>query len=147
MVSGSEGPLTTQLCHSEGPLVGREPSVRISPLALASTASAQQQSPISNDNLTAGLLYKACLLSDATGSNDQLCNMYFRGLTDGLYIMQEMSRGGKPTCMSDDTPISVPDARRFFNAWMTTHTDAASHSAGLIAAFAVFNAFPCQKPH
>ena len=113
-------------------------------LLLVST-NAGAQNAITNDTLTAGTLYQGCLASDALGSDDSLCNTYFRGLTDGLYIMQQMSRAQKPTCMPSTTAVSVADARRFFNRWMTQHAETAGNSAAVVAAMAVIGAFPCSR--
>ena len=113
-------------------------------LLFATTSSAQQPNKTTNDTLTAGLLYQACMTSDATGSDDGICNSYFRGLTDALFVMQQMARSQRPTCMPNETAVSIPEARRQFNRWMTIHSDAAAHSAGLIASFAVISSFPCK---
>lgn len=106
--------------------------------------SAMAQNAVTNDTLTAGTLYSGCLASDATGSDDGLCNTYFRWLTDGLFVMEQMSLSGRRTCMPEREAVSVADARRMFNRYMTTHPQDAGHSAGLISAMAVIQSFPCR---
>jgi hypothetical protein len=104
---------------------------------------AQAQNLTATGTLTAGSLYKTCLSSGALGADYDVCNVYFRGLVDALFIMQEMNLAKKPVCMPGDASISVEDARRFFNRWMTLHPGNASNSAGLVAAMAVIGAYPC----
>jgi hypothetical protein len=106
--------------------------------------SAMAQNAVTNDPLTAGMLYSFCLASDATKSNDGLCDIYFRGLTDGLFVMEQMGLVGQRTCMPEKEAIDAVDARRVFNGYMTAHPEDASHSAGLIAAMAVIRSFPCR---
>jgi hypothetical protein len=106
--------------------------------------SATAQNAITDDPLTAGTLYSACLASDATKSNDGLCDIYFRGLTDGLFVMEQMNLVGQRTCMPEKEAIGAVDARRMFNRHMTAHPEDAGHSAGLIAAVAVIRSFPCR---
>lgn len=108
-------------------------------------SSAFAQNSTTNDTLTAGAFYSACLASDATGSDDGLCNSYFRGLTDALFVMEQMNLSHRLTCIPTQTAVSVEDARRMFNRWMTAHPENAANSAGLIAATAVINSFPCPK--
>lgn len=114
-------------------------------LAVSAFASAHAANSATNDNLTAGMLYTSCLQLDAAGSDDGLCNMYFRGLTDGLFVMEQMNLSHKPTCMPDNTAVDVAGARRYFNRWMATHPQNAGNSAGLIAAMSVIYAFPCPR--
>jgi hypothetical protein len=106
--------------------------------------SAVAQNAVTNDPLTAGMLYSVCLASDATGSNDGLCDIYFRGLTDGLFVMEQMSLIGQRACMPEKEAIGAADARRMFNRHMTAHPEDAGHSAGLITAMAVIRSFPCR---
>jgi hypothetical protein len=105
---------------------------------------ATAQNAVTNDTLTAGTLYSGCLASDAVGSNDGLCDTYFRGLTDGLFIMEQMKLSSLRTCMPEKEAIGVADARRMFNRHMVDHPEDAGHSAGLIAAMAVIRSFPCR---
>jgi hypothetical protein len=108
------------------------------------TTAAQANNAVTNDDLTAGKLYTSCVQLDAVGSDDGLCNMYFRGLTDALFVMAQMNLSHRPTCMPENTAIDVAEARRIFNRYMATHSGAAQHSAGLMAAFAIFEAYPCK---
>ena len=105
--------------------------------------SAIAQNATTNDSLTASTLYSVCRDSDTTGTNDGLCNTYFRGLTDGLYVMEQMHLHGRRTCMPGGEAVSNADARHMFNGYMATHPQDAGRSAGLIAAMAVILSFPC----
>lgn len=123
--------------------------------ALSGPASAQMSGQ-SADNLTAGLLYRACNASGAPDSHlrdmaAQTCAMYFRGLTDGLWLMQTI-RDSKDTaaaeayagCLPGGSPIPTSEAIREFQLFLKEHPQAAGNSAALVATMGIMRAHPCR---
>lgn len=110
-------------------------------ITLTNQAFAQQ----THDTLSAGLLEAGCSASAATVPKDVSCEAYFRGLTDGLWIMQLERDKQERTCLPKQTPISIADARNIFAAWLKEHPETASNSAGIVAAMAIVRAYPCGQ--
>jgi hypothetical protein len=105
---------------------------------------------MSNDTFKAEALYAACNGILAAGSTqadrdtaETICTVYLRGLTDGMFVMQSLASQGKPTCMSSDQPVSVPQARATFGKWLRQHPEKLQSSAGVVAAFAQILAHQC----
>jgi hypothetical protein len=112
-------------------------------------ACAQVGGP-SNDTMKAELLQAAC---NAPSSMDkvtrdlaaELCNAYFRGLTDGLFLMKTFSDDGNAGCLPSGAPISNAEARGDFELFLKDHPEAAKNSAALIAVYGIMRAHPCPR--
>jgi hypothetical protein len=111
---------------------------------------AQGDTQPSNDTFTASSLYAACThtVRDANTPKDhefleQVCTTYFRGLTDGLFVMQSLASNGTRTCMPSNNAISIQEARVIFEGWLQSHPNVASNSAGLVAAMSLVYAHKC----
>lgn len=113
------------------------------------SANAQIGGP-SNDTFKAGLLHSACNPPPATDQSTrdlalQTCEMYFRGLTDGLFLMKTFQDGGNAGCLPTNAPISDTEGRGDFELFLRDHPEAAKNSAGLVAVFGIMRAHPCAK--
>jgi hypothetical protein len=115
---------------------------------MATSAFAGQPS---TDAFKAAVLYTACTYSvpgtpdDGDKFIEQTCEAYLRGLTDALFFMQAAARKSIPTCMPEQSSVTVTDARRIFVSWLDAHPDQAANSAGVVAAFAILNAYRCSN--
>lgn len=116
---------------------------------MALPANAQVGGP-SNDTLKADMLYSVCNppagIDKATlDSYSDLCEIYFRGLTDGLFMMRSFIDNGNGGCLPTDTPISNAEAKGDFELFLRDHPEAAKNSAAAIASIAIMRAHPCPK--
>jgi hypothetical protein len=71
--------------------------------------------------------------------------MYFRGLTDGLFLMKSFAEKGKAGCLPTDAPVSNAEAKGDFALFFRDHPEARENSAGLVASFAIMRAHPCAN--
>lgn len=113
-------------------------------------AFAQSKGVLTNDTLTASMLYQMCAHSSretpqAHEFAEQTCISYLRGMTDGMAVMQGLFDNGTSVCLPSGAPIDVPSARRIFTEWLKSHPETGDKSAGLAAAFSIIWAFPCKK--
>jgi hypothetical protein len=103
----------------------------------------------SNDTFKAKHLDLACSFQGtdraAKDYAEQTCQSYLRGLTDGLFLMKAFEGANRAGCLPSDSPISNDEARRDFEAYLRQHPESAENSAGLVVAFAIMAAHPCQK--
>lgn len=113
-------------------------------LVLFSAPSGAQNS--THDDFKAGTLYATCFVAASKPGDeaDVACTTYMRGITDGIWMMQMMANDHTPTCTPENTPISVADARRAFKQWVDAHPEQQTHSAGLVAAWALVAAYKCR---
>ncbi|MGA7675852.1 MAG: Rap1a/Tai family immunity protein [Rhizomicrobium sp.] len=144
-------------------LIGRAPSYASNKLkqlkraALASvvalaalsvfSASAQVGGP-SNDILKADILYTACNPPSDTNQSVRdtaalTCELYFRGLTDGLFLMKAFVGKSNAGCLPTDTPISTAEAEGDFALFLRDHPEARENSAAIVAGFGIMRAHPC----
>ena len=119
---------------------------------IAASANAQVGGTPTQDAMKAATLYSACThppteTPEVHEFAEQTCSAYLRGLTDGLFMMQVFAEKRHPTCLPSNTPVSVLDARRIFGDWLKMHPEAANDSAGLVAAHAIVEAYPCRGPN
>ena len=112
-------------------------------------ASAQVGGP-SNDTFKAEDLHVVC--NPPTGANPatrdstaQICESYFRGLTDGLFLMKSFIDSGNAGCLPADSPISTGEARGDFELFLRDHPEAAQNSAAIAVGFGIMRAHPCPK--
>jgi hypothetical protein len=114
-------------------------------------ACGNAQAAVSNDTFKAEALYAACNGILVTGSTqadretaETICAVYFRGLTDGLYVMQSLTSKGWRICMPPEQPISVLEARAFFEKWLRQHPEALQNSAALVASMPLATSYECR---
>jgi len=114
-------------------------------VAIANPAIAQIGGD-SNDTFKAIVLYHAC--NPPVGADkatrdfaEQTCQVYFRGLTDGLFMMT--TNLGKTGCLPAESPISNAEARHQFESFFKEHPEAAQNSAAIVASYAIMKAHPC----
>ena len=115
-----------------------------------SSASAQVDDQPSADSLKAIMLYSACThppgeTREAHEFAEQTCVAYMRGLTDGLFMMQVFAEKHRPTCLPSNGPVSNAEARSIFESWLKTHPELTNNSAGLVASYAIMDAYRYQK--
>jgi hypothetical protein len=115
-------------------------------------AEAQGPGQPTTDSLTAATLYTACAhpvkeTPEVHEFAEQTCATYMRGLTDGLWMMRVLAEDHQPTCLPANTPIAVGEARRMFEAWLRTHPETATNSAGLVATMAIVKSYNCGGAH
>ena len=103
----------------------------------------------SEKKFTAQTLYSLChpdtkepSLNSEPGGN--ACATYMLGLTDGMFMMQELSGNSAAPCFGN-TSVDVPKARQLFDEFLKNHPSAASYSAGLVVGMAVAEAYRCPK--
>lgn len=97
--------------------------------------------------LTADQLHRLCT-TNALDAAEGTCNSYFLGLTDGMYLMQELTDIHRSPCMPTEVAIRISDARRLFETYLRSHPQLATNSAGLVAGTAIATAFQCSNdPH
>lgn len=111
------------------------------------SASAQVGGP-SNDILKADILYTACNPPSDTKQSVRdtaalTCELYFRGLTDGLFLMKAFVDKGNAGCLPTDTPISNAEAEGDFSLFLRDHPEARENSAAIVAVFGIMRAHPC----
>lgn len=123
-------------------------------LALFSNAHAQMFGH-STDQLTAGKLYATCNQPETANAQlrdlaAQTCALYFRGLTDGLWLMKEIEDSrGTPTgdvwvgCLPAASPLSTAEAEGDFELFLKDHPQAIGNSAALVATLGIMRAHPC----
>lgn len=104
----------------------------------------------SNDVFKAEALHAVCNAPSSTAKADKdladgMCESYFRGLTDGLFLMKASLDHGDAGCLPSESPISEAEAKGDFELFLRDHPDAAKNSAGLVATFAIMRAHPCSK--
>jgi hypothetical protein len=99
------------------------------------------------DTLTASELFSICTTEakQAHEFAEQTCVAYFRGMTDGMAVMQGLRDGGSPTCLPSGAPIDIPRARQIFTDWVRSHPEKGGSSAGLAAAFSIVWAYSCKN--
>ena len=113
----------------------------------ASPALAQESAP--DPGFRAGALRDACdppasASQAAKDAADKVCQAYLRGVGDGLFMLGMMEESGAPVCLPKDGPVSPAEAKSEFEDYLAGHPDAADHSAGVTAAFAIIAAHPCE---
>ena len=114
-------------------------------------AGAVAQTSITTDSLDASKLYAICnhkVAGTPTAKDlsdlDTICVSYFRGLTDGLFMMQSMFDAKMRTCLPTQTAIDVKDAQQAFRAYIEKNPKFLKNSAGLVAAMSLIVANPCK---
>lgn len=113
------------------------------PLLLSSVTLAH-----GNDTLTARALISLCepipnqSKGDLQKAEDE-CIAYVHGLTDGLFMMQELANHSMTPCMPKEQAIDVGTARRLFSTYLKAHPQTLDNSAGLVMGIAVTQAYPC----
>ena len=115
----------------------------------ALSANAQAGDP-TKDSFKAADLDRACnppasADPNARASADRICQTYLHGLADGLFLHGAMADTGSPICLPKDGPVSSADAKNEFEDYLKAHPEMATHSAGLVAAFALVKAHPCPN--
>ncbi len=118
-------------------------------LAPGMSAKAQMSDP-TKDSFKAGDLGMACnppvnADQNARKDADRTCQTYLHGLADGLFLLGAMADTGSPICLPKDGPVSAAEAKDEFDDYLKAHPEMASHSAGLVAAFALVKAHPCPQ--
>ena len=114
-------------------------------------ALAQGPGQPTTDSFRASTLYSACTHLAKGGTTqdeefaEQTCVSYLRGLTDALLFMQSVARRSIRTCMPEDSPVGVSEARRIFESYLSNHSDQRVNSAGVVAGFALLNAYKCGR--
>jgi hypothetical protein len=105
-----------------------------------------QEAP--DPGLKAGALRDAC--DPPAGSDEaardagtRICEAYLRGVADGLFLLGALQQSG-PVCLPNDGPISPAEAKSEFEDYLADHPEAADHSAGTAATFAIIAAHPCE---
>jgi hypothetical protein len=103
-----------------------------------------------NDTLTASALFDICAhaskeTKQAHEFAEQTCISYFRGMTDGIAVMQGLRDGGTPVCIPSGTPVDVARARKLFTDWLRSHPEKGDSSAGLAATFSIVWAYDCKN--
>jgi Ssp1 endopeptidase immunity protein Rap1a len=111
---------------------------------LAALGSSDARSA-TTDSLTAGTLYLGCKASGTIPSTDSVCEAYFRGLTDALFMMQVLVEKRQPTCLPSNAPIANADAERIFEKGMVDHPQSMASSAGVVSAIAIVSAYKCAN--
>ena len=86
----------------------------------------------------------SALDQSARDAADRICQAYLRGVADGLFMLGTMQQGGAPICLPDDGPVSPKEAKSELEDYLADHPEAANHSAGVTAAFAIIAAHPCE---
>lgn len=71
------------------------------------------------------------------------CDVYIRGFTDGLFMMQEFQTNSMKPCFPPNQPVSDQAAKQLFSAYLRRRPSAADNSAGLVLGMALHDAFPC----
>jgi hypothetical protein len=114
-----------------------------------SVSSAWAQESASDSGFKAGALRDACdppasANQAAKDAADKVCQAYLRGVADGLFMLGMMQESSAPVCLPNDGPVSPAEAKSEFEDYLSDHPDAADHSAGVTAAFAIIAAHPCE---
>lgn len=104
----------------------------------------------SNDTFKAEALHTVCNSPSTAAKADKdladgICESYFRGLTDGLFLMKTALNHGDAACLPTESPISASEAKGDFELFLRDRPDTAKNSAGLVATFAIMRAHPCSK--
>jgi hypothetical protein len=81
---------------------------------------------------------------NAKDAADRICQAYLRGVADGLFMLGTIQQSGAPICLPDDGPVSPAEAKSELEDYLADHPEAADHSAGVAAAFAIIAAHPCE---
>ena len=96
------------------------------------------------------MLYSACThppgeTREAHEFAEQTCVAYMRGFTDGLFMMQVFAeKHGLRACLATgQSATQKPEAS--FKSWLKTHPKSTNNSAGLVASYAIMDAYRCQK--
>jgi len=118
-------------------------------MLVALPASAQVGGP-SNDTFKAEFLQSTCNPPAGTDQATResaavICEFYFRGLTDGLFLLKTSLDKGDAGCLPTVSPISTAEARGDFELFLRDHPEAAQNSAAIVAFFGVMRAHPCPK--
>jgi Rap1a immunity proteins len=111
--------------------------------------SASAQESASDPGFKASALRDACdppasATPSVRDAGDRICQAYLRGVADGLFMLGMMQQGDAPVCLPNDGPVSPAEAKSEFEDYLADHPDAADHSAGVTAAFAIIAAHPCE---
>jgi hypothetical protein len=108
-----------------------------------------QGSDLPQDSFTAQALKDACLPAAGLDKNaralaDLTCGSYLRGLTEGLFLQTYIQSSGAATCIPQDSPISIDDAKTALLNYLTNNPDASSHEAGVAVVLGVVRAYACS---
>jgi hypothetical protein len=115
---------------------------------LTGGASAHAFGP-SADTFKASTLHSVC--NPPSSGVDQadlmlatdICQMYLRGLTDGLFLDKSFADARNGGCLPTDSPVSIAEAKGEFEAYLAANPNLAENSAGLVAAFGIMVGHPC----
>ena len=114
------------------------------PLAVLIVSIAHDAKAEDKPSLTADQLHRLCATA-ALDAAEGTCTSYFLGLTEGMYLMQEMTDSHRSPCMPTEVAIRVSDARRLFENYLRSHPQFATKSAGVVAGTAIATAFQCSN--
>jgi hypothetical protein len=111
-------------------------------------ARAQDSDP-PQDSFTAQALKDSCqpaagLDKNARALADLTCSSYLRGLTEGLFLQTYIQSSGAATCIPQDSPISIDDAKSALLNYLASNPDASSHEAGVAVVLGVVRAYACS---
>lgn len=74
---------------------------------------------------------------------EDACVGYVHGLTDGMFMMQELVAHSMAPCMPKEQALDISEARRLFSAYLKTHPQTLENSAGLVMGMAIAQAYRC----
>lgn len=108
------------------------------------------QGDAAEDSFNAQALKDACAPAPGASQNaraldDQTCQSYLRGLTEGLFLQTILESSDAADCLPKDGPISPSDAKANFLSYLAENPDAADHEAGAAAVLAIVRAHGCGK--
>ena len=73
-----------------------------------------------------------------------ICAAFTRGLAQGMFVMQVARDKGLRTCIPTDSNLDQATVVRIFTNRLRERPDMISGSAGVVAATAIINAYPCS---
>ena len=73
------------------------------------------------------------------------CVAYIRGLTDGLYLADNMAGAADRWCPPNDAVPDVDQSVLIVQKYFQDHPEHLSRNAGTVATLALYLAFPCKQ--
>ena len=94
--------------------------------------------------LTGSDLHRYCTKKNDSAA-EVFCLGYLRGLSDGLYLGEELGARGKRMCTPDDKSINLTQVRLIVEKAFKEHPELLHEPAGTLVMVALYDVFKCSK--
>jgi hypothetical protein len=89
-------------------------------------------------------LCEACVSAGKGTVKSDFCNLYLKGISEGLFIGQDVTSQGLKTCLPENEALDVRQTRAIVEKFMREHPERLNQKAGSLVFEALVQAFPCK---